>query len=168
MRIEEFIKRALSGALAFVAAALVLTGVAFAQVPSSTGPYNSDFGVVITNTARPPSTVNSAQQSNTSYGGVWCTWNQTGTSGSPSTTIAIQGYDSASATYQTMAISGALTANATPTSVMVYPSVTASSSVLANSGVSVSLHLPRYWRVQQVSTGSTTTATGTVGCGYLK
>jgi hypothetical protein len=166
MRIKEFVKGTLSGVLTFVVAAIALTGVAFAQVPSSIGPYNSDFGAVITNTARAPGTVNSAQQSNASYGGVVCTWYQASASGSASTTIAIQGYDSASATYQQLAISGALTSSTTPVSVMVYPGI--ASSGLANSGVSASFHLPRFWRVQQVNTGASTTSTGTVGCGYLK
>ena len=166
MRIKELAKKALRGAFNFVVAAVALTGVALAQVPSSSGPYNSDFGAVLTNTARVPGTYNSVQESNTSYVGVICTWNQTAASGSPSTTIAIQGYDSASATYQQLAISGALTATGTPTSVMVSPGI--ASSGLPNSGVSVLFHLPRYWRVQEVITGANTTSTGTVGCGYLK
>ena len=167
MRIKELAKKALRGAFNFVVAAVALTGVAFAQVPSSTGPYNSDFGAVLTNTARVPGTYNSVQESNTSYVGVICTWNQTAASGSPSTTIAIQGYDSASATYQQLGTTGALTATGTPTSIAVSPGI-ATSGVLPNSGVTVQMHLPRFWRLQEVITGANTTSTGTVGCGYLK
>ncbi len=165
MRINEFIKRALRSALVFTVAVIVLTGMAVAQVPSSQGPYNSDFGAVFTNTARVPGTYNSPQLSNNSYLGVICTWNQTAASGSPSTAINIQLFDSASNTYQTLGTGlSSLTATGTPSSIMVYPGI-ASSGLLAGT---VLAHLPRFWRVQEVITGANTTSTGTVGCGYLK
>lgn len=161
-------KGGLRSVLASAVALVALSGIVLAQVPSSIGPYNSDFGVVITNSARPNSAtpVVSAQLSNTSYGGVVCTFNQASASGSPSTVFGIQIFDSASNSYQTLVSSGAITGTTTPTSVVVYPGVQTSS--LPAGMVAISMHLPRFWRVTQTVSTSNTTTTGTIGCGYLK
>ena len=150
------------------AAAFALFAVpAMAQVPSIPGPYNNDIGAVITNTAQGAATVDSSQQSNLAYGGVMCTYYQASHTGSPSTTIAIQGYDVASASYLTLVTSGAITADTTPTPIVVYPGSVATS--VPTGMIIAGLHLPRFWRVVEVVGGSgTPVVTGTVGCNYLK
>jgi hypothetical protein len=164
--VERNVLRTLSVLAAIAVVLTVMVNPVLAQVPSSSPPYNTDLGALITNTARASATVNTADQQNSQWVGVECTYNRSAASGSPSTTIAIQFKDSASASYQTLAISGAITATATPTTVVVSPGIQTSS--LPSAMVALQMHLPRIWRVQQVTTGSNTTDTGTVGCNMLK
>lgn len=156
---------------AAVAALLLGVGVAFAQVPSLPGPpYNVDLGAsaaTIKNTAQGAATVNSATQTNLAYSGVLCTYNQTAHAGTPSTAVSIQFLDSASATWQTMTTI-TVTADATPTSVAVGPSFPATGSLFTGY-VGLSIHLPRFWRVQEVVGGTgTPTVTGTIGCNVFR
>jgi hypothetical protein len=96
-----------------------------------------------------------------------CTFNQTASSGTPSTTFSIQGYDAASNTYQSLVTSAAITTNNTPTKLVVYPGSVA--TAVPTGMVIAGLHLPRFWRVQQVIAGTGGPAiTGTIGCDLLK
>jgi hypothetical protein len=156
------------------ALAVLFAGPVLAQVPSlPPPPYNVDLSQqgpnvvpLITNTARAPATTNSATLTNLAYAGVLCTFNQTAASGSPSTTIEIDMFDSASQTFQLLAISGASANNNLPVSIVVSPAIQTSS--LPARMVALQMHLPSKWRVSQVQTGANTTSTGTVGCNYLK
>lgn len=152
--------------------ALTGTNVAV-QFTGSIGPFvhvavsNLDLGAVITNASQVAATVNSAQFINLDGSGAYCTFTNTSTSGNPSTTFAIQAYDSASATYQTMVISGALTGPTGAGSIEVYPGIEVSSLPTGISAAQ-SLKLPRLWRVQEVITGAGTAITGTIGCQVLR
>lgn len=148
-----------------LAGALLFASVAFAQVPSITGPYNVDLGALITNTAQGAATVNSAAQTNLVYHGVVCTFNQSSHTGTPSTTFAVQGYDKASNSWLTLGTSGAITADATPTDVVVYPGAVA--TAVPTGMIIVGLHLPRQWRITETVAGTTPVVNGTVGCNYL-
>jgi hypothetical protein len=149
-----------------IAAALASTA-AFAQVPTSSPPYNIDLGAVLTNTARGASTVNSSTLTNLDKHGVVCTYNQTAHGGSPSTTFGIQVFDAASNTWQSLATSGAITADATPTSVVVYPGAVA--TAVPTGMVLSGLPLTRSWRVTETVGGTATpTVTGTIGCNYIR
>jgi hypothetical protein len=163
---KDLFKGALSRVLPTALGLIALTGAALAQVPSSVPPYNTDLGALITNTLRVPATTNTADQTNSQWTGVICTFNMSASSGSPSSTIAIQMKDSASASYQTLATSGAITALSTPTSVVVGSGIQTSS--LPSGMVALNMRLPRLWRVQQVISGAGTAVTGTVGCNMLK
>lgn len=135
---------------------------AFAQVPSPTEPVNSPLGAIITNTARGAATVNSAAQNNLYYRGAVCTYNQTAHGGTSSVTFSIQMYDRASNSYQSLVTSGAITADATPTTIAVYPGIAASGPT---GYVGFNGHLTRQWRVTETVGGTgTPTVTGTVGC----
>lgn len=147
-------------------AALAFFGVsaALAQVPSVTGPFNTDIGAVITNALRTAGTVTTNQLTNSNSRGVVCTFVATASSGSPSTTFSIQGYDAANAVYQTIATSGAIT-DGTTTSLGVYPGMSATP---ATAYTAVSAHLPLHWRVSQTVGGSAGPAiTGKIGCNLL-
>lgn len=155
--------------LAFAAAtmsALAFAIPAKAQTPSVPGPYNVDLGAVITNAARVPGTVTTAPQTNLAYNGVVCTFNQTGSSGSPSTTFSIQQYDSATASWTTLVTSGAITSNGAPTPIVVYPGIQTTS--LPAGMVALSMKLPRTYRVSQTIAGAGTTSTSKIGCNLLK
>lgn len=160
------IKMLLAGTALSVIATLTLQTQppAHAQTPAlPPQPYNTELGAVITNGARAPSTVTTAKLTNLAYNGVECTFNQTAVSGSSSTTFGIQMYDSASNTYQTLLTSAATTtAINTPSTITIYPGITAAANV------SLSAHLPLYWRVTQTNAGANTTTTGTIGCNLLK
>lgn len=166
MKTISWTRRLSVSALTLLAALWLAGPLARAQVPSIPGPYNVDLGALITNTARAPATVTSTQQDNLAYNGAECTFNQSAASGSSSTTFGIQMYDSASNTYQSLVTSGAITANATPTTIVVYPGVQTSS--LPTGMVALSMKLPRKWRVTQTNAGANTTTTGTIGCNLLK
>jgi hypothetical protein len=160
------IRRLLVSAVILAAAVIFAGPLARAQVPSVPPPYNVDLGALITNSARAPATVTSAQQDNLAYHGAECTFNQSAASGSSSTVFSIQFYDSASNTYQTLVTSGAITASATPTTIVVYPGIQTSS--LPTGMVALNMDLPRKWRVSQTNSGANTTTTGTIGCNLLK
>lgn len=161
MKILRLLSLAAVGLLAVTLAAPVR-----AQTPSIPGPYNVDLGAVITNAARVPGTVTTAPQTNLAYNGVVCTFNQTGASGTPSTTFSIQQYDSATATWTTLVTSGAITSNGAATPIVVYPGIQTTS--LPAGMVALSMKLPRTYRVSQTITGANTTSTSKIGCNLLK
>lgn len=177
-RLKEYLKEAsvnlIGGAIALVVATALMFGAmnlggppASAQVPSlPPQPYNVELGAVITNSARAAGTVTTAKLQNLAYVGIECTFDQTAASGSPSTTFAVQFYDSASNTYQTLVTSGAITASATPTTIVVSPAIQTSS--LPTGMVALQMHLPLYYRISQTITGAGTNSTGTIGCNLLK
>lgn len=156
-------------------ALLLASPLAIAQVPSlPNSPYNvpmSSLAVstpiankVLTLTAS-SGTVNSGILNNIAYKGVICTFNQASHVNTPSSLLSIRYYDSASATEQQLVVSGAITADATPTSVMVYPG--ASLTTTPTGMVLEAIKLPRYFKVRVVTTGAAATTTGTVGCDLL-
>lgn len=162
--------RTLALAVVAVLATMTLTtsfpNWAIAQVPSDPGPYNTDTGVLITNTLRTAGSVQTASQTNLSRKGVVCTYNQSANSGTSSVTFSIQQFDAASNSWFTLVTSGAITANATPTPIGVYPG--AQTASLPSGMVMAGLHIPRVWRVSQTVGGSGGPAvTGTVGCNLL-
>lgn len=145
-------------ALLAVALLGVLTPAAMAQQ------QNLPKAITVTMTARVAGTYDNAGPPNLSNRGAICTFNQTAHSASPSTTMAIQFQDAASATWQTAAISGAITADTTPTSVLVYPGAVA--TAVPTGMVIAGIKLATNWRVHVVQ-GGTGTITGTVGCELL-
>lgn len=164
-------------------AALALAGAAFladasAQVPSlPLSPYNPPVTnpavntpaatAVITNIAAGTGTYSSNIINNIAYAGALCTYNQTAHTGTPLTTLEIDAYDEASATFQKWVTTGNVSADATPTSVEVYPG--ASLTTTPTGMVIEALKLPRYFRVKEVVGGSNgSTVTGTVGCDLLR
>lgn len=174
-KLVDFSKRTLKSVLISSVALAALSGIALAQAPAQPAPpYNVDQGAtapILTNTARVPGTYNSAQQNNPAWTGVMCTLNQTAVTGT-STVFSIQFLDSASGLWQTLVSSAAITtAVNTPTTIMVAPGIQTSSttpiSPLPTNMVVQPLRLPRFWRVQEVITGGTST-TGTIGCNVLK
>lgn len=160
---------------AALALATLVASPALSQVPASNPPYNTDIGAVLTSQQRTAATYNSASQTNLDKTGVVCTLNQTVSSGSPSTTFAIQEYDAASATWYTVLTSSAITgypgsASATPAQLAVKPGIQTTSD--PTNGYSLSWVLTRVWRIQAI-VGSGTGAAGpastfTVGCNYSK
>lgn len=121
---------------------------------------NLDYGAVITNTARVPATVHSADLTNFSGTGVMCVFNQTAHASSPSTTYSIEAKDSASGAYVSLLTSAANTADATPSFIVVHP------GVAETANVSTGLPIPRTFRVTEV-VGGTGSTTGTIGCHVL-
>lgn len=150
----------------FAVAALLVGSCAFAlAAPPPAGPIttpNVELPVLITNAAVAASTVSSAQQTNLYARGLVCTFNMSAHTGTPSTTVVIQGFDPVSNSYYTLGTSGAITADATPTSIMVYPAIQTAS--LPTNMTGFGTHLPKRWRVQNVVAGTTPVVTSTTGC----
>lgn len=169
MRKTKLIYGALFGVLALTLLAIPHF-TAKAQVPSANPPYNIDLGALITNTARGAGTTSSAQQNNLDKQGAICALNQTAQGGlGVSATLAIQNFDTASGQYYTIAVSGASSPNNNVPIVVMARSGNQTASLPAGVSASQGLPLARYWRVQQVLTGSGgVTTTGTVGCVILK
>jgi hypothetical protein len=149
--------------IGIAAAAALLAGMFRAEAQAPQGYFGvlhqiNPLGAVITNTAQAPATVNSAAIQMGGYDAIRCTFNQVSHTGSPSTTIAIQVQDPLSLGWESVITSGAITADATPTS------VSAGSHTATTANISAGTILTRAVRVQEVvSTGGATT-TGTVGC----
>lgn len=120
---------------------------------------------LITNASATAATVSSAAQLNTYHRGVLCTMNMSAHTNSPSTTVVVQGYDAASAAWYALGTSGAVTSDAAPTSIMVYPGAQTSSLPTGMSATGVKL--PKRWRVQNVIAGTTPIVTSTTGCQLL-
>lgn len=138
-----------------------------AQTPSTQPPYNTDLGVIITNSARAPGTVTSSQQDNLDGVGLACTIVQSAASGNPTIALTIQGYDAASATYYDLATTGTVDpTTSTPITLMTKPGIIAADAVSPN--IAKSIAVPRKWRLSQVLAGASTTMTGTVGCNKLR
>lgn len=132
---------------------------AFAQV-------NADLGAIITNALRTPGTVTSNQQTNTDGVGLICVFTMTASSGGPSSTFKIQGFDAASASYYDLATSGAITALNTPTALITKSGAISADAIAPN--VVKSVPVPLKWRISQTITGAGTAVTGTIGCNKLK
>lgn len=165
---------------ALLACASVLSGVAIAQVPSISPPYNAPVPaptitsptavVTVTNTLRAVGTHDSNFIDNLAYNGVVCNFNQTAESGSPNVVLSIMVLDAASGTLIEWAQAPASNLMPGPnnrTGVMIYPAV---SETIAIASLNVqALKLPRFFKVRQTITGSGNAATtGTVGCELLK
>jgi hypothetical protein len=152
---------------AMLALSLFAPPVSAQPVPSFVGPYNVDIGAVITNVAQGPGTVNSSNQANVDQSGAICTLQQSAVVSSPTTTFAIQGFDAATATWNTLAISGNITTSTTNIySLFVAPGAVATS--VPTNGVVAGLPLPRVWRVQEVVTGAAASTTSKIGCNLVK
>ena len=161
-------KPLVSRAVAFALGLGLFATTALAQVsPGPVTPSNVPLATaVITLTAQGAATVNSSDQSNLYDAGVRCTFNQTAHTGTPSSTLAIQFKDVATGTYQSLATSGAITADSTPTTVVVYPGMQTASlptGMVAHGGA-----VGRVWRAQVVVAGTTPGVTAKVGCELLK
>lgn len=142
-----------------------------AQVPSSNPPYNVDLGALITNSGQLTGTVNSPQQTNLDKEGVICTFNATLSSGSPSVTMNLQNFDSASGQYYTIVTGGTVTAFSynVPLSIIAHVGAQTGAglppSVLSAAGIP----LARLWRIQEVIAGSSApSTTSTIGCNWVK
>lgn len=125
-------------------------------------PANHNTGAVLTLTAQAAGTVNGADQQNTFFRGVNCTFNQSSHTGTPSTTFAIQVKDSVSAQYVTVVTSGAITADNTPSML----TMSAGAATVAN--VSDGRPLSRIWRITATVGGTTPVVTATVGCSLIR
>ena len=123
-------------------------------------PVNSDIGAVVTLAAASASG-NSAQLKSGQKKGVNVLVNITAITGtSPTLTVTIEGYDSASGTYYTLLESAALSAVGA-TLLTVYPGVTATANVSASG------HLPEFWRVSYAIAGTSPAVTATIGACLL-
>jgi hypothetical protein len=150
---------------ALIAASLLLSIPLNAQVPP--GPVNlanSPLGNLITLTAQAAGTVNGAQQNNLYDRGATCTFTMTSHTGTPSTTFGIQFYDRGANAYQTAVVSGAVVADNTPTTVMMYPGVATSGPT---GYVGFSGRLTRLWRPTVIVAGTSPVVTGVVSCELL-
>jgi hypothetical protein len=162
--------------LLFALSAVVLLAVllpAAAQVQE-----NLDLGALIggTNTYNTAVTTNSAAQTNTTNKGVLCQFHQLSSSGTATTTFAVQSQDAASGVWTQLAISASIT-SATDAALIVYPTPTGISGqpalptgpgANATAWVAQNVHLPRTWRVQQVIGGTGGPAWNvSIGCNYL-
>ncbi len=124
---------------------------------------------MITNTLQTVGVVTSNIITNLQAQGVYCTLNQTESSGSPRTTIEVDAYDEASGLYAVWATAPASPAAFTnPVSIMISPGIAVAS--LPSGMVAQNLHMPRFFRVKETITDAGNTgaaATGTVGCELL-
>ena len=123
-------------------------------------PVNNDLGAIVTLTGA-STAGNSAKLSSGQTRGVKVVVDITAITGtSPTLTVAVDGYDSASGQYYQMLISTALSATGL-TELTVYPGVTATANVAASD------HLPQYWHVSYTIGGTTPAVTGTIGACLL-
>lgn len=127
-------------------------------------PSNADVGALLSGQLL-AGTTNSSDVINYDGGGVVCRFVATTSSGSPSAVFNIQSYDAATASYRTMLSSAAITTPTGESTMMVYPGIQTSS--LPSNWASISLKMPRVWRLQAVVTGATTAITGIAGCQNL-
>lgn len=147
-------------------ASFVLTGVAHAQQsqnPGGAGAYNQDLGPVISNSARAPGTVTTAQQTNQGALGLLCVYYASAVTGSPSVVVDVETYNPQSATWYPIGKTDAITLVSTPVHLYVYPERIVTDSPSASSP----WHLPYYWRVGQTISGSGS-VTGNISCQYLR
>jgi hypothetical protein len=146
---------------AVAAAALLFAAPAFAQTQD-----NLSLGTIISNVQQGAATVHQIGPKNTGDKGVMCTFNQVSHSGSPSTTFSIDFEDAASATWQAMVTSGAITNDTTPTTIVAYPGSVATS--VPTGMVIAGLHVPVNWRVTETVGGTGgEVINGTIGCDLL-
>ncbi|MDE2105057.1 MAG: hypothetical protein KGL39_47905 [Patescibacteria group bacterium] len=123
-------------------------------------PYNADLGAIVTLSAA-TANGNSALQTNGTARGAKIVIDITAMTGtSPTLTVTVEGYDSASQKYYTILASAALTTTGT-TELSVYPGGPVTSNVAANSS------LPLNWRVAYALGGTTPAVTATIGVQML-
>jgi len=141
-------------------AALVLSGPALATSQDD----NSTAIVTPQTTVSSAGATNSTDQTNYSWSGVLLTVDITTITGTaPTLTVKVQEKDPASGKYADLPNCTTTALNSVATTVLVcYPGIT----VAANSTVSISL--PKQWRVVQTAGGTPTNITWTVGAQYLK
>lgn len=120
-------------------------------------PTTRDTGALITMTAHAAGTYYSAVQSGYNVSTATCVLTQTAHTSSPSTTMTIQNYDAASASYYDVLVSAAITNDATTNPIVV------GRGQAVTSNVSTSFPIAARWRIKVVQ-GGTGTLTGTVGC----
>lgn len=147
--------------------------VAMSGGPVQRSLKNGDMGAIFSNTmTNLPATISSQVFINNEGNGVVCTFNETSSSGSPTTSFNIQEYDSASQTFLTLLNSGTITGgggtfNGLPTVLMLYPGMQTTS--LPTQTTAISMHLPYLWRLQEVLGGTLGPGQiSTVGCQSLK
>jgi len=151
--------RKIASALVLLLLPLAVFAQFAGQQVTAITPLTRDLGAVITFTGISPSTVNSAALSGYNVTRVICVYNQAShTNSTQSTTMAIQNYDAASASWYQAIISAAITADTTPTYITIGP------GAATTTNVSVNIPVAATWRVQIVETGAGSTTTGTVGC----
>lgn len=144
--------------------AVMLPASAQQNVPGNA--INSPYAAaLITDTAAAAGTVLSATQQSLTNRGVICTMNMSAHTGTPSTTFSIQIYDPISNTWQSVVTSGAITVDATPTSIIVYPGI--QTAALPTGMVGSGLHITRRWRLSRTVGGTSPVVTATYGCELL-
>ncbi len=156
-------------ARSFLLSTALVAGIVAATIPAQAQQQdNLNLGVISSSTGRAAGTVTATPTPNTGANGAICTLNlTTSSSGAPSVTFSIQFQDTASATWQSLVTSGAVTAAATPTSIMVYPGAVATS--VPSGMVIAGLKLPPTWRVSATFAGTgAPVAQYSIGCALLK
>ena len=161
--------------LLFLAAALLFLPLsALAQVPSANPPFNVDMGstpstLLFNDVDKAPGTYNSAAQANLDKVGAMCTFYTSAESGSVSVQLNLQFLDYASQQWTTLASTAAAdgTAFKTPKTVVMVPAIQVT-PLPTNISALVQLHLPFWWRLQEVIAGTSMTRTGTSSCNLLR
>lgn len=134
------------------------------QVPAP--PFQGDGGSMLTFSAQGAGTSNSTNQENAPFPhqparGIVLGVNITAISGtSPTLTVTLQGYDSASGQYYTLLASAALNATGF-TALTIFPGATAVANTTANMG------LPAIWNIKAVIGGTSPSVTATIGASYI-
>src|SRR3974390_1867786 len=152
-------RKYLISALGVVTALLALVLLP-GQVPSTNPPFNTDLGnmagLITTTAITTAGTSSTAQQTNLDKRGVICALNVTTSSGSASAQFIIQGFDSASGQYYTLADSGVFqvgTQVANTLKVISTRVANQTSSLPTGWGASTGLQLPRLWGGSLETTG---------------
>ncbi len=155
--------------LAFAGA--LASAVAAAPNPPLNGyPVNQDVGAVITNVLRTPATVTGEPSvQNNNWRGVTCAFLGIASSGSPTETWSIEGFDAATASWYQIGASATFswtpyTAFALKT-LTVYPGVAVGSLSTGNAAQSATL--PKRWRLKDVVGGAGFAVTSKGGCNYI-
>lgn len=152
------------------AVALASASVAAPNPPQAGYPQNNDIGAVITNTLRTPATVTGTPAvQNNSWRGVVCTFLGTASSGSPTETWSIEGFDAATNSWYQIATTATFQWGPyntfLPKTLTVYPGVAVGS--LSTGNAAQSAVLPKLWRLKDVVAGSGTAVTSKAGCNYI-
>jgi hypothetical protein len=171
-------------AIAFAAAGLCALALMFnnivpvtAQVPAlPVPPYNQDIGAVLTLTRGPGSAgqgsntsaqISTAAQNNLAFRGAVCTYAQTASSGAASTTFVIQGFDAATATWNTLVSSAAISGPTVSAPFMIAAGPGLIAGDAPTNGVQKAVMLPRTWRVG-VTVAGTNSVDASIGCNLIR
>jgi hypothetical protein len=114
------------------------------------------LGALLTLTAQGAGTLTSPDQSGRQHDGLELVVNISAQTGTPNTTITIEGKDEVSGNYYTVLASAALAAVAT-TVLRVFPDSAVTANLAANAA------LPKVWRVKAVVAGTSPVVTATIG-----